>query len=243
MVFKGIDLSKHNGVVDFAKVKAAGVQFVILRAGFGKSASQKDVRFEEYYTKAKAAGLDVGAYWFSYALNPETAKQEAQACISCIQGKRFEYPIYFDLEDDPNSGSYPLKTGKSNCSAMVRAFCGELESAGYWAGLYISRSPLQTNITEDVAKRYALWIAEYNSRCNYGGIYGMWQYSATGRIDGIYGNVDMDECYMDYPTAVKKAKLNGYNKEIRYKAVIDGLTKAQADAIKAQYPTAAITEV
>lgn len=93
---------------------------------------------------------------------------------------------------------------------MVKTFCNTLEAAGYWAGLYISRSPLQTYISADVANRYALWVAEYGSKCNYGGTYGMWQYSSTGKVSGISGNVDMDICYVDYPTLIKAKGLNGF---------------------------------
>lgn len=92
---------------------------------------------------------------------------------------------------------------------MVKTFCTALEEAGYFAGLYISRSPLQTYITNDVARRYALWIAEYNSKCNYGGTYGMWQYSSTGKVSGVSVPVDMDYCYVDYPSVIKAKGLTG----------------------------------
>lgn len=91
-----------------------------------------------------------------------------------------------------------------------KTFCTALEEAGYFAGLYISRSPLQTYITNDVARRYALWIAEYNSKCNYGGTYGMWQYSSTGKVSGVSVPVDMDYCYVDYPSVIKAKGLNGF---------------------------------
>ena len=212
-MYRGIDVSKHNGTVNFELVKRFGFDFVILRAGFGKSITQKDSRFEENYAKAKKAGLDVGAYWFSYALEPQTAELEARECIKALSGKRFEYPIYYDLEADVNSNYYPFKTGKENCSEMVKAFCNTLEKAGYWAGLYISRSPLQTHITEAVAKRYALWIAEYNTVCRYKGSYGMWQYSDSGIIAGHTCRFDFDYCYKDYPAMIKAKKLNGYNRK------------------------------
>ena len=96
---KGIDVSVHNGSINWNQVKAEGVQFVILRAGYGKLASQKDQRFEEYYAGAKSAGIPVGSYWYSYATGVEEAKIEAEVCISVLKGKQFEYPIYFDLEE------------------------------------------------------------------------------------------------------------------------------------------------
>ena len=208
MTMKGIDVSVHNGVIDWNKVKAAGIQFAILRAGYGKVASQKDRKFEENYKNAKAAGIPVGAYWYSYATTAEEAKQEAQVCLEILKGKQFEFPIYFDLEEQK-----AFSTGKANCSAMIRAFCGELENSGYWAGLYMSRSPFCDYTENDIRTRYALWLAEYGSKLNYSSSVGMWQSSSTGKISGISGNVDLNTAYVDYPTSVKKAGLNGYNSQ------------------------------
>lgn len=205
MTVKGIDASQWQKNVNFEKVKSAGYKFVILRAGYGKYASQKDPTFEDNYRKAKAAGLGVGAYWYSYATTAEDARAEATVCMEAIKGKLFEYPIYFDLEEHK-----AFAKGRLTCSSMVETFCDTLEKAGYFAGLYISRSPLQTYITSSVANRYALWVAEYGSKCNYGGTYGMWQYTSAGNVAGINGSVDLDECYVDYPTIIKAAGLNGY---------------------------------
>lgn len=203
--FKGIDVSQFQENIDFNKVKKSGIDFVIIRAGFGKYANQKDPYFESHYKAAKAAGLKVGAYWYSYAASVEDAKAEAQTCINAIKGKTFEYPIYFDLEERSQ-----FAKGRAFCDSLVKTFCNALEAAWYWAGLYISRSPLQQYISASVAKRYALWIAEYGSKCNYGGTYDMWQYSSTGRVSGISGNVDMDISYVDYPTKIKATGLNGF---------------------------------
>ena len=209
MQMKGIDVSQWQGTeINFNKVKAAGYSFVIIRAGYGRSAGQKDPCFETNYKKAKAAGLKVGAYWYSYADSADDARTEAAAFISIIRGKTFEMPLYFDLEEQKQ-----FARGRAFCSELVKAFCNELEAAGFWAGLYISRSYLQNYITTEVANRYALWVAEYNSRCNYGGTYGMWQYSSTGRVDGINTDVDLNYCYIDYPAEIVAAGLNGYKKQ------------------------------
>lgn len=96
---KGIDVSVWQGDIDFAKVKANGIDFVIIRAGYGKLTSQKDKYFEQNYSRAKAAGLHVGAYWYSYAQSADDAKKEAQTCISVLKGKQFDYPVYFDIEE------------------------------------------------------------------------------------------------------------------------------------------------
>lgn len=203
---KGIDISVHNGKIDFSKVKASGIQFAIIRAGLGKYAKQKDTNFETNYSGAKAAGIPVGAYWYSYAVTPEEAREEARVCIEVLKGKQYEMPIWFDQEEKAS-----LDTGKANCSAMVHAFCDELEKAGYFAGLYTSRAFLQTHIEDDIKTRYALWIAEWGDKLNYSGSVGIWQ-TGTGTVNGITGKVDMDVCYVDYPARIKSKGLNGFGK-------------------------------
>ncbi len=196
MTVKGIDVSEFQGSIDFEKAKKQ-IDFVIVRAGYGRLPSQKDKYFEENYKNARAAGLKVGAYWFSYADSPEDARREAKACMEVIKGKKFEYPVYFDIERKEQ-----FDKGKEFCSDLVTAFCTELEKAGYFTGFYISRSPLQSFITPEVAKRYALWVAEYGDKLNYDGQYGMWQYTSSGEVDGISGRVDLDYCYVDYPERI-----------------------------------------
>ena len=206
MTIKGIDVSEFQGSIDFEKVRTQ-TDFVIVRAGYGRLASQKDKYFEENYKNAKAAGLKVGAYWYSYADSPEDAKREANACIEVIKGKQFDYPVYFDIERKEQ-----FDKGKEFCSSLVTSFCNELEKAGYFTGFYISRSPLQSFITPEVAKRYALWVAEYGGKLNYDGQYGMWQYTSSGELDGISGRVDMNYCYVDYPERIKSMNDNESSK-------------------------------
>lgn len=199
---KGIDISRYQGNPDFAKVKK-DVDFVIMQAGYGRYTNQVDSSFERNYAECKKHGIKCSVYWFSYASSVEDAKREAKTCLEVIKGKQFEYPIYFDIEGSALSG---------DVSGKCKAFCDMIEKAGYFAGIYISRSPAQTYLNKDVASRYALWLAEYSPNCNYNGDYGMWQYSSTGKINGINGDVDMNYCYVDYPTIIKSAGLNGYKK-------------------------------
>ena len=220
MKIKGIDVSQWQGDIDFGKVRSAGVDFVIIRAGYGRYISQKDPYFEQNYARAKSAGLNVGAYWYSYAESEADARAEAAVCMEAIRGKQFEYPIYFDLEEQSQ-----FSRGKAFCSALVTAFCGEMEKAGYFAGLYISRSPLQTYITSEVAERYALWVAEYGSKCNYGGAYGMWQYTSTGKVSGVNGACDCDYAYTDYPSIIKNGGFNGFAKPTEHFLDISGFKK------------------
>ena len=209
---KGIDVSRYQRNVDYKKLKAAGVEFVIIQAGFGDVLSypkQKDKMFESHYKAAKAAGLHVGAYWYSYATTVAGAKREAQGFIQTIKGKQFDMPVYMDFEERSQ-----FSTGKNNCSAMVTAFCEELEKNNYWTGLYISRNPLQNYISTEVANRYSLWVAEYASKCNYSGTVDIWQYTSSARYNGYSGNLDGDICYRDYPTLIKNAGKNGYTKPV-----------------------------
>ena len=202
----GIDVSKWQGSgTDFWQVKTAGIDFAIIRAGLGRLASQKDPCFEQNYKKAVAAGLKVGAYWYSYANSADDAVREAKACLEVIKGKKFDYPIYFDLEN-----KWQFLLGKKFCSKLVEAFCSTLENAGYFAGLYMSRWYLQNYITPEVARRYAVWVADYNSKCKYNGAYGIWQYSSKGSIAGVKGDVDLDIAYIDYPKIIRREGLNGF---------------------------------
>lgn len=216
---KGIDISRYQGAPDFAKLKGR-VGFVILQAGYGRYSSQKDAQFERSYAECKKHGIPVGAYWFGYAMTPADAAAEARACIEALRGKQFEYPIYYDMETDAQSGHYPFTTGRANCSAMADAFCSTLEEAGYFAGIYISRSPAQSYLTAEIWNKYALWLAEYGSKLNWSSTVGIWQNSSTGHFAGIplddkgrERNVDTDICYVDYPTIIKSAGLNGFPKQ------------------------------
>lgn len=202
---KGIDVSVWQGAsVDFDKVKADGVSFVIIRAGYGKSV--KDKYFESNYKKAKDAGLKVGAYWYSYAATENDGVTEAKAFLNAISDKQFEYPVYYDIEEKDI-----LNKGTTFCSALSTKFCETMEDAGYFTGIYTSRSYL-ANFSEEVRAKYTLWVAEWCSRCSYNGRYGMWQYSSNGNVKGVNGKVDMNVSYEDFESVIKKVGLNGYKK-------------------------------
>ncbi len=208
MATSGIDVSKWQGEIDWQRVKNAGVQFALLRAGYGDSLSypyQIDETFEYNYAECKRVGMPVGAYWYSYATTEEMARQEARSCIAALKGKLFEYPIYYDVEE-----MRIFQTGRTN--EIIKAFCGEMEKAGYWVGIYIYRAAAQQYLTERTRTRYAMAIAEYGSKLNYDGPYGIWQNSSTWRVDGISGDVDHDWCYVDYPKLIKERGKNGYPK-------------------------------
>ncbi|MGP1361053.1 MAG: GH25 family lysozyme [Candidatus Fimenecus sp.] len=204
---KGVDLSKHNGSVDFKTLKNAGIDFVILRAGYGNTSKQKDIRFEENYAKAKAAGLPVGTYWYSYADSVEEVGREAEAFYECIKGKTFEYPVYFDIEE-----AKQIKRGMEFCSSLVKAFCEKMEQKGYYAGFYTSKAHLLNVISRDVRYRFTVWVAQWADKLTYTDPYGLWQYTSDGSVPGVNGRVDMNLCDMDFPTIIKANGLNGFTK-------------------------------
>lgn len=204
MATKIIDVSTWQGNIDWSKVKADGVQGAIIRAGFGSLASQKDNKFEQNYKNAKAVGMPIGAYWYSYATSVADAKKEAQVCLSILKGKQFEYPIYYDLEDPSMTGC-----GKSVLTQIATTFCETLESAGYYVGIYSNPNWLKNYLDYNTVKKYTLWLAHWGvSEPSYE--CGLWQYSSSGSVSGISGRVDMNWGYQDFPTEIKNGKFNGF---------------------------------
>lgn len=203
---KGIDVSVHQGNIDWKKVKSDGIDFAIIRAGYGRLSSQKDKQFENNYAGCKANGIPVGAYWYSYALSVDEVRKEAAACLKSIQNKTFEYPIFFDIEHKTQ-----LALSDNLLQKIAIAFCEELEKAGYWVGIYSYKYFLESNFTPELLNRYAVWVAHTGvAQTNFKYPYGMWQYSHTGKVNGIRSNVDLNYAYVDYPRFMKKAGLNGF---------------------------------
>lgn len=205
MADKIIDVSNWQGNIDWNKVKSDGVKAAILRAGYGRYESQKDKKFERNYTNAKAAGIPVGAYWYSYATSVAAAKQEAETCIKVLSGKQFEYPIYYDLEDASMTGC-----GKSVLTQIACTFCEALEAAGYWVGIYANPNWLKNYLDYNTIKQYTLWLANWGVStpsypCD------LWQYTSDGSVSGISGRVDMNWGYRDFPTVIKNGKYNGFS--------------------------------
>lgn len=201
----GIDISRYQGQPDF-KALANEIDFVIMQAGFGKYDSQKDSQFERNYAECEKYNIHKGVYWYSYATNAEEAKAEAEACLRVLKGKRFDFPIYIDVEESLGA------LGRARVSSIVDTFCSRIEKDNKFAGIYISRSPAQSYLTANVTDKYALWLAEYADNLHYDKPVGIWQYSSTGRVNGISGDVDMDKCYVNYPDLIVNAGLNGYTK-------------------------------
>lgn len=242
MIKKGIDVSHHQDVIDWNKVKAAGIEFAILRAGLGvESKEQVDSQFERNYSECKRLGIPVGAYHYSYATSPEGAKRELDFFLKIIKGKTFEYPVIFDIEDETL-----MKLPKSVLTENVIAFCDGLEKAGYYAALYSNPDWLTQRLDYARLKRFDLWLADWRKNPSKAFAHGIWQYSETGRVNGISGNVDLDVAYKDYPTIIKKAGLNGFGKsEPRFEvtAAKSGLDSSSADVLLAKLKDLGMTVV
>ena len=209
---KGIDVSSHQGLVDWAKVKAAGIEFAIIRAGYGKYESQVDSRFEQNAFGALSAGLHVGVYWFSYATSPDEAKEEARLCADTIapyKGK-FDFPVYFDYEYD--SERYSKEQGVTPTrelrEALAQAFCEEIEAHGWRAGVYTNNDYLKSRWRLEVLKHWEIWLADYTGGPDVS--CGMQQTGSTGTVEGISGNVDTDTAFVDYPSLIRNDGWNGF---------------------------------
>lgn len=199
---KGIDISWCQPQADWSKVET---DFVIIQIGGGKVDRKKDEMFEANYAGAKSRNFPVGAYWFTAAKTPQEAMEEADIALSIIKGKKFEYPIYLDLERKDI-----FKTGRTNVSNIIRAWLNKVEAAGYWVGLYMSRAFLEAYVEDDIKTRFAIWLAEYDvKKPTYKGAFGIWQPDATPRA-GFSVDVDNDIGYIDYPALIKAKGLNGY---------------------------------
>lgn len=193
MEYKGIDISKYQGNIDFKKVKDTGIQFVIARIGYGMYEDQKDPKFEEYYKGATNNNIPIGVYLYSYALNIKDAEAEADIALKWLNKRRLNLPVYYDLEDKSQQ-ILPKKT----LTDMATAFCRKIEKAGYWAGIYANKYWLTTFLdSKELEKHFTIWVAQYNNVNTYKGKYDMWQYTSSGKVNGINGNVDMNILYRD----------------------------------------------
>lgn len=193
----GIDVSKYQGDIDWDKVAAAGVEFVIIRAGYRGSvtgALVEDPCFVQNIRGALAAGLEVGIYFFTQATTEAEAVEEASAVIAMVQEYEIKLPIYIDTEGAGGSGRAD-GLDVATRTMVCEAFCRTVVNAGYNAGVYASRYWLNNNLTMSSLDKYEVWLAEYTAIPKYTGYYTMWQHSSKGHVDGIEGNVDLDIYY------------------------------------------------
>ena len=218
-VVKGIDISKWNSQgkkpIDWAKVKASGVKFVIIRAGYRGQTTAKmyaDPYFEEHIEGALAAGLQVGVYFYSQAITEQEALEEASFLLSIIKDYKLTYPVCFDWEPVAKSRAGQAKLSKAKASAIARKFLSTMEGYGYEAMLYSYHSAIKTYFNDELTNDYKVWMAYYFKAYQNNGVeykpgdklpstkypFQMWQYSSTGVVPGIEGVVDMNVSFFSY---------------------------------------------
>ncbi|MBR4626330.1 MAG: glycoside hydrolase family 25 [Ruminococcus sp.] len=193
----GIDVSEWQGDIDFNAVKSDGCSFVFMRAGYCYSHIVKDPYFDQNFSRAKAAGLNTGLYFYTTASNEEQAREQARWVIEQLGGQKLELPIAFDWEEFGTFQEYGMSIHDIN--EVYLAFADEVEKAGYTPMLYSSKNFLNTVWSEDTKKAHPVWLAHFIDRTDYTGEYDIWQGSCTGKISGIYGDVDLNVLYKELP--------------------------------------------
>ena len=196
---RGIDVSKYQGNIDWGAVAASGINFAIIRVGYRGSVSGalvQDPNFKKNISGATKAGIKVGLYFFTQAVNEAEAVEEASMAMSLASGYKVTYPIFIDTESASSGRANGLS--KSARTAVVKAFCQTVRNGGYKAGVYASKSWYANQLNASALNGYCIWVAQYNSSCTYSGKYDMWQYSSKGSVSGIKGNVDMNISYTGY---------------------------------------------
>lgn len=213
---KILDVSTYQSVIDYAVV-AKNIDGVILRIGFtgwGKQSMERDSCFEKHYAGFKAVGVPVGGYYYSAADTAKLAQNEADFCLSLLKGKQLELPIYYDVENNERQG----KLSKVALTELTDAFCGKLESAGYYVGYYSYTAWLLNKFDTARLSKYSLWKADYRAtpdttiKCD------MHQYTGSGVVSGIVGNVDLSHTDKNFPKIIVEAGLNGFDTPVTSEA-------------------------
>ena len=194
---QGIDVSEHQGRIDWNAVKASGIDFAILRVGFGAPSwgGRVDYQFNRNISECERLGIPYGVYIYSYAFDNQQAADEASMVINCLSGHNPRLPVYYDLEDN----SIIANGRQTGIASRAQVFCNRISAAGYEPGIYANLNWFNNILTDSVFKSSSWdhWIAQYNSKCDYIGNYSIWQYKSNGKVPGINGNVDMNYAYVD----------------------------------------------
>ena len=213
-VARGIDVSNHQGTVDWNKVKAAGIDFAILKVGpvYGKP----DDSFERNAAECERLGIPYGVYYYSYARSVEDANKEADRTLAWLGGHHPSLPVYYDLED-----SYILQDpdfSKDKLTQIAQAFCNRMEAVGFKSGIYANLNWLNNYLNSPSLSGYDHWVAQYNWRCDYAGSYSFWQYSSSGNVPGVNGRCDMNCCFNGSLLNVDDSKMH-----IQYEAHVSNI--------------------
>jgi len=230
MGLKGIDVSKWQGVIDWTKVKGSGmVDFAIIRATCGTTYT--DPQLAANVQGCEANGIPYGFYHYTYATTVDEAKKEAEHFLSAIKSYKPSYPVFYDIEDPSIQN-----LGKTVLTDMAIAFGSAVEAAGYYAGIYASKYWFSSVLDYSRLKRFDCWLAQYASAPTWTGNYGIWQYSSTGQVNGISGNVDLNYCYRDYPALT--CSLPGHRKATYTLSLTDISRKDEAEELAAKIAAA-----
>lgn len=207
MSIHGIDVSQFQGDVNWENVKKSGVQFVMIRAGFGLG--NIDPQFLNNVTECSRLGILFGVYWFSYAYTEEMARREAEYCIEAVSNYNVHYPICFDFEyaSVEYARSQGVEITREIATALVTSFCNRVEELGYFAMYYSNLDYLQRMFAPSLRSKYALWYAQYAPNPAESGM-AMWQYRSDGTIPGITGDVDQNIAYYDLAKVISEKGLN-----------------------------------
>ncbi len=200
----GIDVSEHQGDIDWNAVKNAGIEFAIIRVGYrtyGGGEITLDTTFEQNLRNADAAGIKTGVYFFSQAIDPEEAIEEADAVIDAIRPYNITYPVIFDWELITGDSARTDAMTVDNLADACISFCERVKSAGYTPMIYQNKNTTMFKLDLPKLQDYDFWLAEYGDKPTYYYDYQMWQYSSTGKVPGINGEVDMNISFKDYSTA------------------------------------------
>ena len=194
----GIDVSKWNGTIDWNAVKNSGVSYVIIRVGYrgsSQGALIEDPKFKTNIKGATAAGIKVGVYFFTQAVDEVEAVQEASMVLDRISGYKISYPVFLDVE---GSGGRGDKIDSATRTAVCKAFCNTIQNAGYTAGVYANKTWLSKKMDASALSAYKIWLAQYAAAPTYTGRYDLWQYRSDGKVSGISGKVDLNISYLGY---------------------------------------------
>lgn len=218
---KGIDISKYQTGIDYSKLKEQGIDFVILRCGYGRYLSQKDIMFETHYKELKKLGIKLGCYLFSYADNIEDGIEEAKNCLEIIKGKEFDLPVFIDLE-----AKVTKILGKDVITKIALDFCETIENAGYKAGVYANKDWFTNYINvKRIEEKYSVWLAYWGDNHNADFRVDFWQYTDKGQILGIPEKVDLNYQLTENKNE-QKEKPAEQSQELYYKVKKgDNLTK------------------
>ena len=194
----GIDVSKWNGTIDWNAVKNSGVSYVIIRVGYrgsSQGALIEDPKFKTNIKGATAAGIKVGVYFFTQAVDEVEAVQEASMVLDRISGYKISYPVFLDVE---GSGGRGDAIDSATRTAVCKAFCNTIKNAGYTPGIYANKTWLSSKMDASALSAYKIWLAQYAKTPTYTGRYDLWQYRSDGKVSGISGKVDLNISYLGY---------------------------------------------